>query len=373
MKKTLLWILIIIIVIFSIGYILTAIFAKSFIEKEIQEQLGVKTEISSVSLGLPLSLQINGLVLENLGNIEKIKIAPSIIGLLSGPASGKTILNSITLINPDITLERKKDGSFNIPLPKKGKGAKLIIAGLIIKDGTITLFDNKVTQGSFSFAIKDIDIRIKKASPLPYPLKIRYKLSAAIPSRPQVKEATISGEGLIDITNKNMRGDFNISGIDALFFKPYFKRFISEGSEVEGAYANFTAALTAENNDLLIKCQLAIKNIPPKKESTPPIETVQIKQPPSLSIDLVPLDLLKNPQGEIIVDFEIKTKLDKPRLNRIRLKGKVFQSAIENAIENPQKLKKAIKDIGDKFKNKGKGLEEEFKILKDKLKSAIKK
>ncbi|HDZ77004.1 MAG TPA: DUF748 domain-containing protein [Candidatus Omnitrophica bacterium] len=363
MKKALLWIFIIIVVIFSIGYILTAIFAKSFIEKMIQKQIDVKTEISSVSLGLPLNLQINGLVLENLAKVEKIKIAPSIIGLLSG----KTILNSITLIKPDITLERKKDGSFNIPLPKKENDTKLIIAGLIIKDGTITLFDNKVTQGSFSFAIKDIDIQIKKASPLPYPLKIKYKLSGAIPSRPAVKEATVSGEGLIDITNKNMQGNFNISGIDAVFFRPYFKRFIPKDDEIEGAYVDFNADLTAKDNDLLIKCQLAIKNIPSKKETT----TAQTEQPPSLSLDFTPLDLFKNQQGETVVNFKIKTKLDKPRLSISYLKAEIFQDAIKNILQNPEKVKNIIKDISDRFKNKNTDLEGEFKSFRDKLKSVI--
>lgn len=362
LKKILLIIIIIFIVGFCAGYILTAVFAKPLIKDAIEKQLNLKTEVASASLGFPLNLNIGGLTVENLAKIEKIKVSISIIGLFSG----RIILNNITLIRPDITLKREKDGSFNIPQVTSQDKKKILITGLTIKDGLISAFDRKITPGIFSFAIKDINAEIYKPKLITYPLTIKYTLGALIPSRPGIEEASVKGEGWIDLSHKDMQGDFNISNIDVIFFKPYFGRFIPSSAEIASSQANFNADLSAKNNDLLISCRLTIKNLPTKKEVEPLPEKPQAEKPSPESLVLPSLELLINPQGEIVFDFEIKTKLDRPRLNRITLKGKIFQNILEKAIQEPQAVVDTIKDIGEHLKDKGKEIEKTFKsILED--------
>lgn len=350
LKKILLVMLVVFAVIFSVGYGLVSIFGKDILKAQIEKQLKVKVGLSSLYLSLPLNLEINNLSLGELAKIRKIKIFPSIIGLFSG----KIILNNIALIKPEIALERKEDGSLNLPqLPEEGN-KQVFIAGLIIKDGIVSVIDRKVNGEAFSFSIKNININIYKANLLPYPLTIKYALSAALSARPDTKEAQIEGEGTIDWPHKNMQGDFNITDIDALFFKPYFGKIVSSQEQLATSLADFNADLSAQNNDLLIKCRLNVKNLASAKETSPDANSPEL-------LASLGMDLLKNPQGEINLEFDIRTKLDNPRLDKISLKGSVFQNVLENALENPDKVKDTIKTIGEQLKEKG------FKsIFKDK-------
>lgn len=342
LKKILLVMLVIFAVIFCAGYGLVSIFGKDILKAQIEKQLKVKADLSSLYLSLPLSLEINNLSLGELAKIRKIKIYPSIIGLFSG----KIILNNIALIKPEIALERKEDGSLNLPqLPEQGN-KQVFIAGFMIKDGIVSVIDRKVNGEAFSFSIKNININIYKANLLPYPLTIKYALSAALSARPDTKEAEIEGSGLIDWSHKNMQGDFNITDIDVLFFKPYFGKIVSSQEQITTSKADFNADLSAQNNDLLIKCRLNVKNLASTKETAP--ETTSSELLASLG-----MDLLKSPQGEINLEFDIRTKLDNPRLDKISLKGSVVQNVLENALENPDKIKDTIKTIGEQFKEKG--------------------
>ena len=342
--------LVIFAVIFCAGYGLVSIFGKDILKAQIEKQLKVKVGLSSLYLSLPLNLEINNLSLGELAKIRKIKIYPSIIGLFSG----KIILNNIALIKPEIALERKEDGSLNLPqLPEQGN-KQVFIAGFIIKDGIVSVIDRRVNGEPFSFSIKNININIYKANLLPYPLTIKYTLSAALSARPDTKEAQIGGSGLIDWSHKNMQGDFNMTDIDVLFFKPYFGKIVSSQEQLATSKADFNADLSAQNNNLLIKCRLNVKNLASAKETAPEANSPEL-------LASLGMDLLKNPQGEINLEFDIRTKLDNPRLDKISLKGSVFQNVLENALENPDKIKDTIKTIGEQLKEKG------FKsIFKDK-------
>lgn len=350
LKKILLVMLVIFAIIFPLGYALVSIFGKDILKAQIEKQLNLKVDLSSVYLSLPLNLEINNLSLGELAKIRKLKIYPSIIGLFSG----KIILNNIALIKPEIALERKEDGSLNLPqLPERGN-KQVFIAGFMIKDGVVSVIDRKVSGEAFSFSIKNINLNIYKANLLPYPLSIKYALSATLPARPDTKEAQIEGKGTVDWSHKNMQGDFNISDIDVLFFKPYFGNIVPAEEQLKATLAYFNAVLSAQNNDLLIKCRLNVKNLASAKETTP--ETTSSELLASLG-----MDLLKSPQGEIDLEFDIRTKLDNPRFNKISLKGSVVQNVLENALENPDKIKDTIKTISEQFKEKG------FKaIFKDK-------
>lgn len=356
LKKNFLIFIVAFIVTFCVGYVFVSIFAKNIIKDQIKNQLHLNADIASVSLGLPLSVDIHGFELESLAKIQKITVTPSIAGFLSG----KIILNKVSLIRPQITLQRNADGSFNLPqLPQGGKNP-VLIAGLFIKDGMVSVTDKRAKIEPFVFSITNINIKIYKAGPLPYPISIKYALSALLPSRPGTKEAEAKGSGTIDWSHKNMRGDFKISDIDVMFFRPYLGAVISSQEDIRASLAYFDANLSAENNDLLIKCRLNVKNLSPQKEAAPVPEETQAPQekPSPEALATLGMGLLKNPQGEIVLEFDIRTKLDNPRLDRISLKGSVFQNILQNALENPEKTKDTIKSIGEQIKKQVEKIEE---------------
>lgn len=325
LKRILLVISIIFVVLFIAGYILVAIFAKNIAQDQIQQQLKVKADIKSLSLSLPLSLTIKGLSIGEFLSVEKIEISPSLIGLLAG----KIILNSVTLISPDIRIERKKDGSFNLPELPKNEGEPPIIAGVFVKNGSLTFIDKNISSDGLLIPVKNINAKVYKSSLLPYPLTIKYTLEALIPPRAGMKETIINGSGWIDLTKKNMDGNFAISDIDLMLFKQYLTAFVvlpEQTSAAKPATANFKADLSAKNNDLSIQCVLT-----------------------------------KNPGGETMFDFSLHTQLDNPQLNMQSLQANVFQNIIEKAIKDPEKTINAIKDIGEQFK--GKDLEKTFKAI----------
>ncbi|MDP1853291.1 MAG: DUF748 domain-containing protein [Candidatus Omnitrophota bacterium] len=358
------------IVIFCVGCVFVSIFAKNIIKAEIEKQLKTEASVRSVWLSPPLSLNIGGFTLGDLAEIEKISVTPSFIGLLSG----KIVLNNIALIRPQINLERKTDGTFNLPQLPRGGENPVIITGFFIKDGAVSVTDKKVSDEPFSFTIKDINIKVEKGSPLPYPLTIKYALSALLPARTGLKEGKVSGAGLIDWTHKNMQGDFKISDIDVLLFKPYLGDIVSSVIPPEAAQANFNADLSAKNNDLLIKCNFKATPLTALKEAA---EADQLKGIEGAVI-MLGLGLVKNNQNEVNLEFDIKTKLDNPRFDKITLKGSVFQNILQNALENPEKVTDTVKSIGEQikeqvkkidegdiqqFKEKGKELEKTFKAI----------
>jgi len=359
LRKILVIHLIIFAVIFCSGYIFVAFFAKPVIEAQIEKQLGIEAEISSVSLTLPLAIEINNFILKDIAAIKKIRISPSIIGFLAG----KIVLNNVSVIKPELTIERKKDGTFNIPQIKQTGKSQVIAAGISIKDGRILVRDKKVSEEVFSFEVKNLNAYIRKASLLPYPLKIEYDISADILSRPGIENAVIAGKGWIDWTNKDMLGDLNISGIDAMLFAPYFRNFVAKPEQLGQAKASFGADLSAENNDLLVKCRLLINNLSAKKETGEQAAEKSIAE----SLQTAALELLKTPADEIVIDFEIRTKLDRPRMDKMALKGAVFQPIIQKAIEKPEELKDTIEGLGEQIKEKIKNIDkEDMQELKEK-------
>ncbi|MFQ5680677.1 MAG: DUF748 domain-containing protein [Candidatus Omnitrophota bacterium] len=361
MKKIILALGIIVVMAFLVLYLLAPLLAKEEVEKRLQQLVGRSTTIRSLSLSPPLRLSLDGLRIEGLATVENITISPSLLGMFSG----RLALNNVTIRRPQISLRRQRQGGFGLvglankaaggkmkdrekPVAPvdgagdKGSGPGIIVADIRIIDGRVSVSDEK---RGISFDIEKIEAHIFKAGILPSPLVVNYRISASVPCG-AADAAALRGKGWVDWTHKDMQGNLDVTGIDAAFFRPYFRRLIPGGEGAPRFTADLDIVMSAKSNDLVARCGVSLK-------SASVSDKAGADSLPDQVMRALDVNLLKDSKGEINLELTLNTRLDRPRWENVKFKGKIFRNVINNAIKRPQAIVDSAREIGKQIKAQG--------------------
>jgi hypothetical protein len=341
-RKILLILLAVIAAMYLSLYVGFRVFGKAVIISQIEKNLKLKADIQSVALSFPLSARINKLDIDGLVKADIISINPSILGLLAG----KIVLSELKIVNPDITIVKDAEGKLNLAQFEQKGRMPFFLAGLTIENGRLVFIDKKIAPEGAQIMVKDITARISKAAFPPTSLFTKFNISASLTGNDNRPSGSALASGWIDFRSKDMDGVIALKDISAGALSAYFQNIVPD-KKLLTAKLNFRADLKAKNNDLRAKCHLEFLNLVP------------VKQPESVEVVAQILNLFSDESGTIAFDFTINTKLDKPKIDVVSLKGSIGKAAVQNIANQPQE------EVAEKVKNTVKEFEELGKELKD--------
>ena len=350
---------------------------KVLLTKRLSQEVGREVRIGSLYLVPPYSININDLEIKNILFVDRVKLEPSIIGLLLGRLG----LNKLIVNKPEISIVRLKPNKLNIDevidfieqrqsekrvgiytnesrniSSKKAQEVNFFVKEAIIKYGSIS-FDDKIARISFSISAIDFSVVTELMD-----FKTRVNLDAKVLSDKDTNLGLIWASGWLNFVKKDMDAKFSLEDVDVSYFSPYFREFL------KGAKSGkllLTAKMISKNNNLVINCQLETRNLSFVDETL--IVDVEDKKITLFNnLTGIIFGTLFGPGSAGIFDFSIHTKFDCPRLEGLRFKGNIFKEPIKKIFEGGHKEKiEAVKKVGKDFEAIGKELKEQFKGMKD--------
>lgn len=314
-----------------------------------------EVNFSTVKLSPLLALEIKDLDIQDFAKIDKVSISPVIVGF----SKGKIVLGQLNLFRPKLSIGKSAEGGWNLPegilekfQNKNDQGPQpALLSGLLIKDGSLNFTDESQTP-AFSFSIKNINLDVGNKILSFNPILTRFRFYAEIITQDKRLPTVLSARGWIDFLQKDMKGMIELSDLDAVYFLPLYGKFLT--TNIKSGILTFKSDLVAKSNDLVANCRLAIKDLVFDKGKD---ETA-----PNISFFDIVAGGLQTENKEVNVDFVIQTKLDKPKVDFVKLSGTIVAKALgEQMIQSPQRTIENIKSVGKEFEKIGKD------FLKNKL------
>ena len=310
------------IAIISLIFIYLAIFAflalkgKAIVEQKLKSWTQKNVTIGYLGIIPPLNLQLNNLDIPGVVKIDSLYISPSILGLLSG----NIVFNKIRLTRPIFTYERspqeppsdtesaKSKESISEESTKGTQQLRLIFKRLTIKDGKISFIDRTVSEQGIKINIESIFFNMKNLYMLPRSVIANFDLKAKIPWQQGGEVGKIEAQGWLNLFTKDIQAKLKITDIDGIYLFPYYSNWVDlEKARIEKAKLNFSSDIRGANNEITAQCHLELTDIVRK-----PLPPEASKEKAARITDAV-LDIFRAlNQGKIILDFTIKTKMDRP-------------------------------------------------------------
>ncbi len=341
--------ILVVVVLFFCAYLIFNMRGRDIVEQQMARVFDVSVSLEDISLSFPATVKIKNLEIEGFLKTD-LKFSVNPLGLFSA----KIILNNIIVTKPQLTLKRGRDGVFETPLRQdvsNGKSRPLpIILGLDINDGHILFIDS--SQNNYQLNIYDLDVRVHKKAMALRPA-FNFDISAQLGDNAKNGKNFIT-TGWIDFIKKDMQGSLEIKDFYTGDISLFYNRLLGNG--ISESRLSLQAAMNAKDNDLKIDCHLLLSRIKPETEGETAGESKNHKD---ILVFSGLFDIFSSPEGEIELDFVIRTKLDKPKFDRIDFGASLFKTATKNILSKPQKeitstVEEIGKDIEEWGKDKGK-------------------
>ena len=316
---------------------------KAVIISQLESLTKKKVSMDNFAIKPLFKLEITNLKIQDMGKVDFISITPSISGFMGGNLA----FNDVEIIKPDLTFhknsplvkaelpEQKKSSapgaiSANISVPidqEKIKRINLIFKRIKIKDGRINFFDHTVGDKGIKLTFKDLNFTMTNLFIMPRSSMTNFELSAKIPWLEGQEEGKIYGEGWINFFKRDMKVTLKVQGIDGVYLYPYYSKWVDlDKAKIEKARLNFESNMTGLDNNLTAECHLELADIVRKERpSEEPMEKAE-------RITNTVMDIFKAMnQGKIVLDFTIRTKMDKLEFGfgdiRMAFEEKILKSA----------------------------------------------
>ena len=281
---------------------------------QIQEITGKKVTMESFKVAPPLNLEIKNLNIEGLARIENVFISPSIPSLLIG----RLALNSIKVNKPEFTFERKPQEAIEeseagtntaSAKTKKGPPPHIIFKRLNVKGGKINFSDHTLEPPGIRVTVKDINLNLTNMYSFPSAAVTSFNLSGKIPWKEGAKDGEISLEGWINLHKKDMQAILKVESIDGVYLYPYYSKWVDlDKARIEQANLSFSSNISGLNNNVTADCHLELTDIVRK-----PLAQGESDEKAARIADQV-MDIFRTlNQGKVVLDFTIRTKMDRPQ------------------------------------------------------------
>ncbi|MFH0762308.1 MAG: DUF748 domain-containing protein [Candidatus Omnitrophota bacterium] len=330
-NKILVIIIVMLSCLYSASYIFMFVRGRGLILAKLRELTGREVTMGYFTITPPFNLEIRNLNIEGLAKIESVLVSPSVPQLIVG----KLALNRIRFIRPEITYERVllpseaaaseaagKEGVVTAPkvlvdigeapatLSLKQKSPPgIILKRISVKGGIIHFVDHTVGPQGISITVKDLNFNLVNMYTFPFSDVTNFKLEAKIPWEQGRQEGKIEAKGWINFAKKDMQAILKVEDIDGVYLYPYYSLWVDlEKARIESARLNFTSDIQGLDNNVTAECHLELTDIVRKqRQAEAPSEKAE-------KITDAVLDMFKSmDEGKIVLNFTIRTKMDKPR------------------------------------------------------------
>ncbi|MBU0548889.1 MAG: DUF748 domain-containing protein [Candidatus Omnitrophica bacterium] len=353
--KIILVFFLILILLFVAANLFVAVKGRDLVTEKLSLALGQEVSLGSISLKAPLVLEIKELKIGKIASINYFSASASMIGLLGG----KFIFNQVKVIKPQVNLERglaqfKETNSVEINLktdktvaqtkealavlPVKHKSAStVLIKHLLIQRGAMHFIDWAIPDSIIQVNLENISLDIENFYLLPKSIISNFQLSAEVPKQGEFSQGSISASGWMDFNKKDMQAVLELKGIDAVAFHAYYSKWVDlENSLINKAILNFFSKIEGKENDITADCRLELTDI----EFRPRPPEKQEHKAEKITTAILGIFRSLN-QGKVILNFTIKTKMDRP-VFRFDSVSSAVDSTISQAIRS-KKVK--VKDV----------------------------
>lgn len=329
--KIIILVLAIPVLLFAGAHIFFAYRGRALLIERLQAELQSEVSIAQARLRFPLSLEIKELEIKDVIKADYVYISPELTGLFTG----KVILKDLEVLRPEFTWDSQptdKPASGNLVAektsgPKQAPLLPLVINRFRVKDGRINFIDRSVSEQGLVISLSGIQLTMENLAFLLESVITNFQLEAELAGQKDSRPGKLSASGWIDFYKKDMRAELNIRGIDGVYFYPYYSYWVDlENSRIKEAWLNFNSQISSQNNDLTALCRLELADI--KFRPRPPDQPEHRAEKFASAV----LGIFRRiGQGRVVLDFTVKTKMDRPAFR--------FES-ISSAVDN--KLSQAV-------------------------------
>ena len=313
---------------------------KSVISKGIEALTHKKTRIGYISFTPPLNLEIGKLNVEGLAKIDSVYISPDIFSILTG----KLVLNSLKLVSPEFTYVRTPPATTVVISGQKADSAELILPvqpkpiisrflplgfkRIKIENGVVNYIDQSISTNGIKIVLKEINCKVKNLYFFPRNAVTNFELKGNIPWREGQASGKLEIKGWLNFFKKSMEATFRLRDIDAIYLHPYYAAWMDlDEARIEKAKLNFSVDVSGLNNNVNAACHLELTDLVRK-----PLEPGQSEEKASKLTNKV-IDIFRaTDQGQVELNFNIKTKMDSPKLGFGNFAG-AFQDKITQGRE----------------------------------------
>jgi uncharacterized protein involved in outer membrane biogenesis len=336
------------IAIFLVANILIGVYAPRIVEQQIEQNLKLKASLGKISLSPPFTITLERLELGNLASIKSISLSPNLAALLFG----KIVIHGLTIIEPVINLEQSADGKLNLPvLEQKGKPPAIYLTSFDLRNGKIIFTDKKITTEGFQVIINKLNVKVAKVALPITSLATNFSVSAELLSHQTEAFGEITFSGWLDYLAKDLDAKLEVKGLDLAKFSVYYGNFISSRKLIS-ARLDLVSDFKAKNNVLRIASKLNLSHL---------VYEDELEQPLNLDLMKNALDLFTDTKGNLSLEFNIDTLLDKPELSQEKIQKIILKAAAKNlANQPPDQLIDKVANVIDQYKDLGKGLKAIF-------------
>lgn len=293
---------------YGLSYTFLSIKGKAIITKQLESLTKKKVNIGYFGITAPLNLQLKNIEIQELAKINSVSVSPSIAALLTGTI----VLNEVKIIQPELNFERTAAATATpaagAPAPKKIRPLKLVIRRLIIKDGSMNFLGQGQGVSEVKINLTELNFNLNNLYMFPYSAITEFDLKAKIPWQEAEKQGKVEAAGWLNFFKKDMQANVKIEGIDGISLYPYYSNWVDlKNARIEKARLNFTSDIRGLNNNVTARCRLELTDIVRR-----PLEEGELPQKASKITDAV-LDIFRAlDQGNVVLNFTINTKMDRP-------------------------------------------------------------
>ncbi|MCM8794086.1 MAG: DUF748 domain-containing protein [Candidatus Omnitrophica bacterium] len=308
-------VIIILAILFATIYLFLIFNVKPLIISNLEKALQKKVSIGSLEIIPPFNVKIRNLNIEGLLKVDTVSISPSILGLFTGSIA----LNNLSILKPEFTYERSAPAETTSPtaptslssLPQKISPPQFICKQINIQNGIINFVDRTVSPDSIKIMIKDLNLKVTNLYLFPQSVVTNFVLKGNIPWREGEAEGKIFAQGWLNLFRKDMQATIKIEDIDGVYLYPYYSHWVDlEKARIQSAKLNFLSDIHGLNNNVTANCRLELTDI--VRKPRPPGEQAEKAE---MIADAV-LDIFRAlNQGKIVLDFTIRTRMDRPEFN----------------------------------------------------------
>jgi len=329
--------IIILAIVFAVVYLFLLFKGRTIFVRELRQLTQREVSVGYFSITLPLNINVRNLDIKGLLKVDSATISPSFIGLLTG----RLVLTNVRLVKPEFTYEKMAPQAAgltstgkSVSTPTPAVAAKteekpvfpVILKRLSIKDGRINFIDHTVGTGGIMITLREINFSLRNIYAFPASIITNFELSGKIPWKEGQDEGKIEARGWVDLIRRDMQATFKIEDIDGVYLYPYYSTWVDlEKVRIEKAKLNFSSNVKGVNNNITAECHLELTDIVRRQRPEGEEENKAEK------VAAVVLEMFRAlNQGKIILDFTIRTKMDRPELGFGNIKM-AFETKIAKA------------------------------------------
>jgi hypothetical protein len=359
-------ILLIFVVLAVVGVsVYVAVNGRGILLSELEKNLGVKAQVGSLKILFPDTIVAEDVKLSETLGVKRVEVTPSLLGLLSG----NMVFNAIILDGSQATITRNPDNSFDfglgqieVPHPArlggKKKPLRFYVNKLNIRDSRVTFVDKGLADGSASVIRCLLDLECRRPSLLQI-LRMQFKGQGRLTLENGDPLGLIFFDGWVEPLARNMDAEAVLSEVRLSGLRPYYKKYFKK--EVKSGDVGLTIRAASKDNDLLADCHLELARVKFKEPET----AVGIAQEPvkgAFDFASLAADSFLSRDGGLALDFSVRTKMDRPRFENLKVRGDFFKNRVEAVFTKPpEEAIRDIKNIGKEFQEIGKQFKEIFK------------